>query len=493
MDLTKYYIQTLDLENYSSPQKLLSPEQIFRVPDLKKIVPPQNKKQNDLEIKNQIKEIYDVFSVCKNFITLKIDPNTLDKKPEFISIKDHDELIERSKTLANFASLTHQIISLLYLSAQLLQSAKQLGAIYVNDPNHFCCIFIILEGLCNQIQINSENNINNLVAIERANYNIMQLETKQSFSGQVKATLNSVNKTVTKLNTSIKDYRLKAMKNLSSLELKASVKHDMLEVASLVANIYNIPVDKLKPDLPEKKHEFGSKKPPSLAPVPPPKPMIRLLPAPAPLPMLPIVPIHLRDTPKPIHLPNLRDAPKPIPLPTLSLTHTAVLPIVELKPNDPINILKQVSVSLGKIYQRILVIKAIDNQTREQLNTYQILYQNLMDFSKKSDLMSNEENKTPGRKIKSDQLLELTLALCLQTQAFFQLDRDERKKNAVSISQTIHKEINNNSDEIDKHCNKASKIAYSVCKISLFATDSRKKLTKIDNTFDKISKILSSA
>lgn len=244
--LLKYFEESINPASPMTINDIKSPEELFIIPDLSKLPSKNHKGKNDEAKKNQalLKSIRHVFNECENYITMKLDPKTELTSPEFIHITEDEELVARTKILASFAALTHQMISLQYLSVYLLKSIKQLGEIYVKNPRHFTLIFNVVMGLCNKIIQSIENHQKEITAIQQQNKNTMQLEAQELFPQQTLDMLNTTHATISKLSRSILDFRNKVAANYDSLIIeKESVKHEMFEVAGVLAEIYNMRQD----------------------------------------------------------------------------------------------------------------------------------------------------------------------------------------------------------------------------------------------------------
>jgi hypothetical protein len=110
-------------------------------------------------------------------------------------------------------------------------------------------------------------------------------------------------------------------------------------------------------------------------------------------------------------------------------------------------------------------------------------------MQKKAEAMSSEEQASPERVDKTRKLVQLTMTICDQFFDFLQLEPEQRKKQAPQFNREMHLLLSDKHDDfIDDHVNAFSKGVYSIAKIGLFATDTRKKLTQLGNTCDDLVK-----
>lgn len=247
-ELAEYFVEIMDPDTGAYNNDIKSPEKMFKYPDynrlkvLEAISKPTDAEESELEkIQDDLENLKNLFGISKNFLTTQLDLRTKNKMPKFISITEDSELSNRARIIAKFATLIHQSISLQYLCTHLLKSAKQLGEIYIKNPNNFCRIFSILNELCKCIIASTEELKKEFTEIQRSSLNNMQIAEKELFPEQIKDILDSLHTKITNLGTQVVKYREKAANNIESIEMQAkSVKHEMFEVASLICDMYNI-------------------------------------------------------------------------------------------------------------------------------------------------------------------------------------------------------------------------------------------------------------
>jgi len=242
--LSRYYLYSTDVISNIKEDEITLTTKIFSDVESKQ----QKKYWEAQKLFEQIKAIRAVFKETSNYISTK----AIDK--DLIPVNDTQEVIERTKMIYRFALLTHQVISLQYLCMQLLKSLKQLGEVYVKNPNHFRHIFILLSLLCQKIKENTVMCKNDIENIQIMNGDRMQLDSFQLFPEEVKTRLDNIGLRINRLEDGIKDYREKAIKELSFSEVETEIKNHMLETAHLIENLYQ-----LKIEVPEEKDEIEEK------------------------------------------------------------------------------------------------------------------------------------------------------------------------------------------------------------------------------------------
>ena len=247
--LAKYYGQTINPDSDLLSEEILTPNQLFRVPAFEMIEPLKNRKNklstqeaNSLKLLEQ-KLVLAVkqFELCKNFMTTQPDPKTDNATPKYISISNPIDIKLRSSMMAQFATLIHQLISLQYMSLHLMKSLKQLGEIFVKNPNHFRQVFNVFGMLCKEVKNSIELFRKNLTDIQLMNKNAMMLEEQEIFPNQIKAILDVTYTKVARLDRSIKEYRDRVPKNKGEPTVE-SIKHEMFEVAAKLSKCYQIQI-----------------------------------------------------------------------------------------------------------------------------------------------------------------------------------------------------------------------------------------------------------
>ncbi|VVC75685.1 hypothetical protein AQUSIP_09750 [Aquicella siphonis] len=247
ISLANYYLHTLDPDTRLGCGEVIPPDRLFVLPELQRLeyLRGASLKFNSDESKElrlleeQMESIRTQFRKCKNFITTRLDARTINTTPKFIPVDTDADLYNRSKILAQFAALIHQTISIQYLSTHLLKSIKQLGEIYVKNPLHFSRIFNVLGLLCKQVKNSVDAVKESFTRIQKMNRNAMQLEDQELFPEQIKAILDSTYAIISRLDKRIKEYRDRVPKNKQEPTVE-SVKHEMFEVAGLLAQIYHM-------------------------------------------------------------------------------------------------------------------------------------------------------------------------------------------------------------------------------------------------------------
>lgn len=158
--LADYYLQTIDPDSKLYSNEIVSPNLLFTIPPYEKLdslrankhklTGEENKAYKRLE--DDYKVALKYFANCKNFITSQLDPKTENATPKYRAIDNAVDIKIRSIMIAQFATLVHKVISLQFMSVNLLKSIKQLGEIYVKSPNNFRQVFNVFNILCKEIK-----------------------------------------------------------------------------------------------------------------------------------------------------------------------------------------------------------------------------------------------------------------------------------------------------------------------------------------------------
>lgn len=483
-ELANYYLQTLDPDTGLSSKNVFNPKVFFSLPDPERLLNlHKQKKRTKIEsaemrlTEENLNSISRVFKKCSNFITVKLDTDPKKKSPQFVPITDHTLMIERAKVISDFASLTHEVISLQYLCTHLLKSIKQLGEIYVKNPKHFCHLFKVLDELCLRIKENIESNKKAFVLIKKSNKNTMRLEENEVFPDQVTSVLNTVSATVTRLGTRIKDYRDKITKHQEdSQDNIQSVKHEMFEVAALLSTIYGFAPRELSSTErsesqeikandetpPKRTKKSSSSKPMSLE--------------------IPNLELQSGGTSRASSLSDLANTP-----PTGNGTPRLLDEEPDNSPVDATIRLQTLDSSLKEMLETIEDMLLAEPNSAE-IKTYKNLYQQLQTMQTKAVELKNETDKNEPRTIKANKILELTFSLAKETLHYIKLPREDRLKSAVEFKQKIHAELNSECNKvfIDDHAREFSKELYSICKIGLFSTNTRRRLNGFEEALEQV-------
>jgi hypothetical protein len=127
----------------------------------------------------------------------------------------------------------------------LLKSIKQLGEIYVKNPQHFSYIFQVVENLCGQIKQSIDANKEGIDGIRQANNNIMQLEEQELFPEQTYDLLESTHATISRLSKQVQDYREEVaqaeMQHQNTLAIETQkAKDEIFGIAVSLARIHHL-------------------------------------------------------------------------------------------------------------------------------------------------------------------------------------------------------------------------------------------------------------
>lgn len=249
--LAKYYLETLDPETRLVCGDIKPPSELFRIPDLARLKALRESKESKKKLtreesaelaalEREFKGLRDTFSHCRNFITTKLDPETINDDRKFIPVTSDEDVYERAMMLQKFALLIHQIISVQYFCTHLLKSLKQLGEIYVKNPKHFGHAFNVLSNLCKYVEQGVTENMEDFTKIQLTNRNAMQLRDQELLPLEIKNIMEAARATISRLYKQIVTYRDRVPKNKLEELTKKSVKNEMFQVAALLADFYGI-------------------------------------------------------------------------------------------------------------------------------------------------------------------------------------------------------------------------------------------------------------
>ena len=439
--LSAYYLESLTPDiNYE--ESLISPEKILSFfnkaqPVLKDIQLGKTKSKEAKQLKADLAKIAEVFKNSPNFITTKLDMTK--KKPKFIPVTKDAELLECTRVLGNFAKLIHQLISLKYFCGHLKKSIELLGEIYIRNPHHFNKIFGILQNLCGFVLKSVEQVKQEFTTVLNKSNNLMRLEKSEMLPKEVFGNLEATHAIISRLWDSIQDYRDRVVDLCQNKEMR-SAKYEMLKVGQSIISQYP---------------EYVAEKPEDKKKIPE----------------------------KPVEISNSIDEP--------SLTKPAE---GSKKPGEP-SLPAKGSPQFVEEANRILDQMIDDLSDRinfiageipkdSKLHAYISLVNQLKIMQNKTEALFNESCKSYQRQEKAYEIAEFTISLCHETLTFLRLSRKDRQAQAVKFARQIHTEIEDadNMAFIDLHNNILSKFLYTnVCQFGIFSTDTRKKLTALDN------------
>ncbi|KTD53733.1 hypothetical protein Lsan_4143 [Legionella santicrucis] len=427
--LSTYYLHSLSTELENEKEQFDSPDDFFIILNLANQLLGKKLSRNSKEqvkIENELKRIRKVFKESGNFISTRFNKTT--KKFEIVS--DPLSLVERSLIMGKIAKIAHELVSLQYLSAFLLKSIQLLGDIYVNNPEHFCQIFHVLERLCTLIQEDSLAAKKAFMELQQGNDNNMQLEEKERFPNTVRDILESIYGEIKNFGEQIKESRQIAIKTIQTRTVK-SVKYEMLGIANGISQIY-----------------FGDT-------------------------------ITTNNEEK-----TFPSAPSEIPENNeLDLPAQPINTEQENK-DSLIDSLNKLSSSLFKS------VWEIQKYDFFRSKSYFLMYDALSVMKNKSLMLLQENSSVNERRDKAEKTLALTVFLFNETIAFLNKSTTERQSFSANFYNLIHDKLNNqeNNNFIDRHNNKVSRFIYThICSYGIFKTDTRKKLDIFEDLCKKTS------
>ncbi|CAM2736284.1 Uncharacterised protein [Legionella steigerwaltii] len=430
--LAAYYLKSLRPCSILKDKKVMSPTDLFAFTDWAQAILRQNKKstKDKEKLSKQLEAISQVFNKSRNFInTKRVGP---EKKPEFVVVEEDQELLDRTVIMAHFAHLIHAIISLQAFCSHLLHSIEQLGAIYINDPQHFTEIFTVLDNLCKIVDVDLHQVKEAFVAISKANKNTMRLANEGLFPKEIATVLESVEHMLLKLGAQVKEYKNQHAE--SSEAATKTVVYEMLAVAQFFEKMYTLPQ--------------------SIAQL-----------------MVPVTASKNKSTDSQIKA----TAPtKPI------LKET-------IPPEDESLVIKQKELALYDLGQQIR--SQIDTIHKEQpsdsnLIKYQKISYALSMLKVKSINMLQEKSADTERTDKANKTYNLVLSLYQITLEFLVLPQQMRTEQVGAFIQKIQAELNDpeNSAFIDKHRDCFPRFIAE--HFGFFHTDTRNKLSALKQAYE---------
>lgn len=486
--LASYYTKVINPEIKIDRKELLAPSIQFVLPSKERYLALKSKKELSKaealefeEIKKKIKQMIKLYEEAPNFISTKLDPKTKNKLPKMIPVDDPETALDRAYAIQSFSSLIHQVLSLQYLSTQLLKSTKQLGELYVKNPNHFCRIFYVLESLSNQVKNGINDFRKKLTAIHRLDMNTMQLERQEILPDQVDTILSTTYASISVLSSRIKDYRNRVAKNLNANEPTIeSVKMEMFEVANMLASIYEMDNTENHPAL---------IKEPDVSSI--------VLPDPV-------------NTDK--HLVYGMDSGEGVDngahvIEAKAQPEVKIQPVVKLQPEIKIQPEAKIRVDVDKPITSLDLISQIDQQETVIANKFSSLPVNnetklmtmfisaLGELKNKAHTLLNNSGQSSERQAKVLVMLMLIKQLLVKSSDFIYLNPEERMASIHEFVTAINKLIGEASHQqlIDQHSNPVTKWFYEMSGCGIFATDSRKKLNQFKESVQQMESQYSSS
>lgn len=459
MTLSTYYLESLT-PDINFAESLTSPEKILTFFDkaqvvLKEIKLGKTRSKDAKQLKTDLANIADIFKNSPNFISTRLDVTK--KKPHFIPVTKDEELLERSRVLANFAKLIHELISLQYLCTHILKSIQLLGEIYVKNPHHFNRIFSVLQNLCGLVIKNTKDIKQEFTDVLKDSNNMMRLEKAEMLPKEIIGKIDATFTIISRLWEYIQNYRNNVAEQCKNKEVR-SANYEMLRVGQSLLAMYpemlvKIPSEKKsnleKPGLPgNKTGEQASS-------------------------------IIDKD---------------PLPSQSVESSKPASETPVSLPEKSNPQFVEQAKKTLERLMSELsdrLQFIAKESLQDNKLPGYINVVNQLKIMHKKTQALFIEPEKTWQRQQKASDTAELTMYLCQKTLDFLKLSRSERQEQAVIFARKIRTEIENDDNSfIDAHNNSVSKFIYTnVCQFGIFRTDTRRKLVGLDTECQAIATV----
>ncbi|WP_392538469.1 hypothetical protein [Legionella sp. 227] len=431
MGLAAYYLKSLRPCSILKEKKVISPADLFAFTDWAQTIQQQPSKtsKDKSRLDKELKAILRVFSDSRNFInTKRVGP---EKDPEFVVVNEDHELLERTVIMANFAHLIHAIISLQAFCSHLLHSIEQLGAIYINDPQHFTEIFTVLDNLCRVVEADLQHVKESFVAISKANKNTMRLAKEGLFPKEIIMVLESVEHMLLKLGTQVKEYKNRHSEPSESATRTAV--YEMLAVAQFFEKMYTLPqtiAQTINPAMDAKN--------------------------------------------------KIADTPIKVTAPTKSLLKETIAKDELLDINRKERVLNDLD---QQIRQQI---DAMQKEQPSDFNRakYQKISYSLRILKIKSMAMLQEKSTDDERVDKANKTYTLVLSLYQTTLEFLMLPQQMRTEQSGTFIQKIQDELNNHENRafIDKHRDPLPK--FIAQHFGFFHTDTRNKLSALQQAYE---------
>ncbi|CEG56512.1 hypothetical protein [Legionella fallonii] len=445
MGLSHYFLEAQNPSDIIKGQPIIRPNELFAFinwarevkahPLPEKTNNPryqEEKKQYDKDRKKlheTLNLIYKVFTHAPCFVNSKLSSSK--KKDEFVVVKEENELLIAVEFIAQFGHLIHGIISLQGLCTELSKSIQELGLDFFDNQQNFDRMLTAFNELKAIIQADLNNMEEKMLAIDKANKNVMRIAYKIELQNQMEKALKAVRSRLLYLADKVTHYKNKYPKTQEE-----SIQ-EILSAADFFSRIY-----KESPSLPTKSTTDST------------------------------IPLPEQKTNQQIPATN----------PVHYSTENAVMEVPTLE---------EMKTKLNEINNELLAEVTKINDSREkdpQEQKYETICNSLKDLQMKSIEMSEEIEKQvqaqkepdPDRVDKAQKLYKFTLSIYESTIAFLAQIPEERAKQVDSFIEKMHKQLNSreNNAFIDRHYNGFSKWIQD--NFGFFPTATRKKITALE-------------
>lgn len=432
-DLSKYYLSSLDIENTHENEEnpiyknffsfIEQAERYLKTQALDEV--DKQTKISNQEMKEQLSLIISAFKKSENFLSTIY--RVSDRK--FHTVTDEDQIIDRTKVIANFAKLIDDVISLQHLCIHISKSIKELGELYVKNPLHFNKIFNAVDKLCELIQQDLKTVMEGFTLLQQKNKDQMQVAKKELFPNEVKKLLDALAVGIERLGAKIKNCRKKAKKAIKSDAIESAA-YEMLEVAESILGRYfanpnlDVPANADEQGLVSKKRSQVQS---SVA----------------------------RKNP--------------------SLNEVFVVP--------------QLKNQIKKIYSQILDLSEGEGAFKQE---FLKVYDALVKLQIKAISLQTGKNIPEENIYKAKKTAAVALFVARKTQVLLNKSANARAEEVILASKEVHNVLNteDNSDAIDYHRNPVSRfISTNLCNFGLFKTDTRKRCMELENAYANLSEM----
>lgn len=442
--LAEYFYQSVNPDVIPDKRLMQKTERLFKVPDLNVLHSLQDKKYKFKKMSKQeskqldgmeqdLKDIKSVFHQAQHFLSVELDPKTLDKDPKYVPITNDDKTILRANVIASIAALIHKIISMQYLCIHIVKSKDQLGELYLSNPEHFKNVFATLECLDKDISAATNDVFDKFKMLDRDNKNYMQMN--ESLKDDLVNYLDSVKSSISLLCAKIIKYRDDVKLHPDAdRPTKQSVMHEMFATVETVAAMYGYQ------SLPAAEEVVTQPKE--------------------------------DDTLEEVRSPDaIRAAPSVVP------------EAPQFMPDDHESQMKAIENKLSQIRDRIIYLK--NEADQNEIRSYDVLRRDLAAFAHHVDTMEHESNKSPERKEKIKRLTNILFQVSNDTLIYLNSANSERKRLASAFSQQIKSILHDKDNQaIDDHKHVVKKKVNKL--FSLFTTTTRKRANALEKDCQSI-------
>ncbi|MGC1183370.1 hypothetical protein [Legionella sp.] len=249
MGIAKYYLQSINPYAILHREKIFPPEEPLAFINWAQSIltleeAAKNDKRQQTPSNQDKKKLHDELNLINK--TFQQSPNFLNIKlvttgKEFVLIKNNQELLNASETMANFTHLIHGVISLQAFCAELSNNMDQLGLDFFDNQDNFNKIFAAFNALYTVVQNDLNQIKQKMEAIFTASKNIPRLANEIQLQNDVSKALKRIEFRIFEAADKVKSY-----KNKHPHTINSSVK-EALSAADFFEKMYGLK----SPSIPE--------------------------------------------------------------------------------------------------------------------------------------------------------------------------------------------------------------------------------------------------